>query len=178
LCRGECHGGSGGQLVHRPQKFWVCHDTVILPFYVTVSRGLLADHARGGATPRGAATLPVMRPAQGPAWGNPGQTADRGASARPRVVIIRRVGVFLPRSERSGRVRPLRTSPLAMLVLAGGLCPGCAAVGYTVPVTSPVPGGDVVYVANSSGDIRTTSAALAQAVEEQRAPLQVETFVW
>jgi pimeloyl-ACP methyl ester carboxylesterase len=36
----------------------------------------------------------------------------------------------------------------------------------------------VVYVANSSGDIRTTSAALAQAVEEQRAPLQVETFVW
>jgi pimeloyl-ACP methyl ester carboxylesterase len=36
----------------------------------------------------------------------------------------------------------------------------------------------VVLVANSSGDFRTTSAALCAAVEETGAPLAVDTFVW
>jgi pimeloyl-ACP methyl ester carboxylesterase len=37
---------------------------------------------------------------------------------------------------------------------------------------------DVVYVANGSGDYRTTSAALCQAVRDEGAPLRIETFVW
>jgi pimeloyl-ACP methyl ester carboxylesterase len=36
----------------------------------------------------------------------------------------------------------------------------------------------VVFVANGSGDFRTVSANLCQAVAEAAAPLQVETFVW
>jgi pimeloyl-ACP methyl ester carboxylesterase len=36
----------------------------------------------------------------------------------------------------------------------------------------------VVFVANGSGDFRTVSATLAQAIAETCTPLQVETFVW
>jgi pimeloyl-ACP methyl ester carboxylesterase len=36
----------------------------------------------------------------------------------------------------------------------------------------------VVFVANGSGDFRTASTNLCQAVAEAAAPLQVETFVW
>jgi pimeloyl-ACP methyl ester carboxylesterase len=36
----------------------------------------------------------------------------------------------------------------------------------------------VAFVANGSGDFRTVSAGLAQAVAEAAAPLEVETFVW
>jgi pimeloyl-ACP methyl ester carboxylesterase len=36
----------------------------------------------------------------------------------------------------------------------------------------------VVFVANGSGDARTVSTNLGQAVAEAAAPLQVETFVW
>jgi len=40
------------------------------------------------------------------------------------------------------------------------------------------PNADVVYVADGSGDYRTTSAALGQAVRDTGAPLRIETFVW
>jgi pimeloyl-ACP methyl ester carboxylesterase len=37
---------------------------------------------------------------------------------------------------------------------------------------------DVVFVADGSGDFRTTSAALCEVVRDTGAPLRIETFVW
>jgi pimeloyl-ACP methyl ester carboxylesterase len=63
------------------------------------------------------------------------------------------------------------------------LLAGCAAAGFrpevyraASPPASPPVG--VVFVANGSGDFRTVSTNLCQAVAETAAPLQVETFVW
>jgi pimeloyl-ACP methyl ester carboxylesterase len=63
------------------------------------------------------------------------------------------------------------------------LLTGCGTLGYqsvtyrpTVGYAAPPTG--VVIVANGSGDFRTVSTNLCQAVADSGAPLQVETFVW
>jgi hypothetical protein len=64
---------------------------------------------------------------------------------------------------------------LSLLLLVGG----CAHTQQ--PIVSfgcLAPNADVVFVANGSGDYRTTSIALGQAVNACGAPLRVETFVW
>jgi pimeloyl-ACP methyl ester carboxylesterase len=43
---------------------------------------------------------------------------------------------------------------------------------------STAPDADIVFVADGSGDYRTTSAALGQAVGDTGANLRIETFVW
>src|SRR5919198_4530808 len=72
--------------------------------------------------------------------------------------------------------RPLAV-PLALIV---GACAaaGCAGPGRPDCPPPPAPCADVVFVANSSGDLRTTTAALCRAVEAEGAPLRVETFAW
>jgi pimeloyl-ACP methyl ester carboxylesterase len=73
--------------------------------------------------------------------------------------------------------RALRTrfGLLSILVLAAG----CATSRQPVPSCGCVaPNADVVFVADGSGDYRTTSAALCQAVSACAVPLRVETFVW
>ncbi len=56
---------------------------------------------------------------------------------------------------------------------------GCAASRQPVPSCGCVaPNADVVFVADGSGDYRTTSTALCQAVRASGVPLRVETFVW
>src|SRR5262245_9336883 len=53
-------------------------------------------------------------------------------------------------------------------------CPGEAAA-----LLKPVPAcGDVVFVANGSGDFRSLSANLSRVVAETATPLQVETVPW
>jgi pimeloyl-ACP methyl ester carboxylesterase len=46
------------------------------------------------------------------------------------------------------------------------------------PCGCTAPNADIVYVADGSGDYRTTSRALCEAVNACRLPLRVETFVW
>jgi pimeloyl-ACP methyl ester carboxylesterase len=74
-----------------------------------------------------------------------------------------------------GSERPLPREPVPRSCL-----PLFAVVllGVTAPAGSAAAPRAVVLVANSSGDFRTTSAALCRAVEETGAPLSVETFVW
>src|SRR6185437_14591992 len=75
----------------------------------------------------------------------------------------------------------VRTSFLPRLVLIGSLvlAAGCATTRQ-VPMScgSLSPNADVVYVADGSGDYRTTSAALGQAVRDTGAPLRIETIAW
>lgn len=69
----------------------------------------------------------------------------------------------------------MRLGLLGVLVLAGG----CASSRQPVPPCGCVaPNADVVFVADGSGDYRTTSTALCEAVRACAAPLRVETFVW
>jgi pimeloyl-ACP methyl ester carboxylesterase len=75
----------------------------------------------------------------------------------------------------------VRTSfpPRLVLLSSLALAVGCATTRQTpVSCGSLAPNADVVYVADGSGDYRTTSAALSQAVRDTSAPLRVETFVW
>ncbi len=59
------------------------------------------------------------------------------------------------------------------------LAAGCAASRQSVPSCGcSAPNADVVFVADGSGDYRTTSQALGEAVSACAAPLRVETFVW
>ena len=69
---------------------------------------------------------------------------------------------------------PTRLGLLSILLAAG-----CAT--NRQPVSScgcTMPNADVVFVADGSGDYRTTSRALCEAVRACEAPLRVETFVW
>jgi pimeloyl-ACP methyl ester carboxylesterase len=59
------------------------------------------------------------------------------------------------------------------------LAAGCAANRQQVVTCgSPAPDAGIVVVADGSGDYRTTSAALCQAVRDTGACLRIETFVW
>jgi hypothetical protein len=56
---------------------------------------------------------------------------------------------------------------------------GCASARPQVLTFGcPDPKADVVFVADGSGDYRTASLSLGQAVNATAAPLRVETFVW
>jgi pimeloyl-ACP methyl ester carboxylesterase len=69
----------------------------------------------------------------------------------------------------------MRLGWLSILLLAAG----CASSRQTVPSCGYVaPNADVVFVADGSGDFRTTSRMLCEAVRACGAPLCVETFVW
>jgi pimeloyl-ACP methyl ester carboxylesterase len=72
---------------------------------------------------------------------------------------------------------PLRTR-LGLLGVAL-LVAGCATTRER-PTTCGclAPEADIVFVADGSGDYRTTSAALCEAVRDTGAPLRIETFVW
>lgn len=72
---------------------------------------------------------------------------------------------------------PLRTrlGLLGVLLVAAG----CLRSRQPIPPCGCVaPNADVVFVADGSGDYRTTSRALCEAVSACGAPLRVETFVW
>jgi pimeloyl-ACP methyl ester carboxylesterase len=72
---------------------------------------------------------------------------------------------------------PLRARLHFLCLLA--LAVGCAARRqYVPPCTCAAPNADVVFVADGSGDYRTTSRAVSDAVNACGAPLCVETFVW
>ncbi len=73
------------------------------------------------------------------------------------------------------------TSCLPRLLVLGvlALAAGCAGPRpRPVVCGSLAPESDVVFVADGSGDYRTTSIALCQAIHEQAVPLRIETFVW
>lgn len=56
---------------------------------------------------------------------------------------------------------------------------GCATSRQSVPPCGCVaPNADVVFVADGSGDYRTTSRVLCETVNACATPLRVETFVW
>jgi pimeloyl-ACP methyl ester carboxylesterase len=71
-------------------------------------------------------------------------------------------------------------------MLEYGLAPGggivryrcCLALALALCAVRLAPAQDVVFIANGSGDFRTASRALEQAVAETGAPLQLETLVW
>jgi pimeloyl-ACP methyl ester carboxylesterase len=68
-----------------------------------------------------------------------------------------------------------RFALLSALLLAAG----CASSRQPVaPRGCLAPHADVVFVANGSGDYRTTSIALGEAVSACGAPLRIETLVW
>jgi pimeloyl-ACP methyl ester carboxylesterase len=71
---------------------------------------------------------------------------------------------------------PNRRAVLALSLLLAAC--GCACDRPQTCLALPPCGGDVVFVANSSGDFRTTGAGLRRVVEEDRVPLHVEDFVW
>jgi pimeloyl-ACP methyl ester carboxylesterase len=58
------------------------------------------------------------------------------------------------------------------------LAAGCATSRPPATCGCLAPGANVVYVCDGSGDYRTTSKALCQAVAAQGAPLRIETLVW
>ena len=69
----------------------------------------------------------------------------------------------------------MRLGLLSVLLLAAG----CASSRQPVPSSGYVaPNADIVFVADGSGDYRTTSKALCEATRACGAPLRVETFVW
>lgn len=69
----------------------------------------------------------------------------------------------------------MRLGWLSVLLLAAG----CASSRQIVPPCGYVaPNADVVFVADGSGDFRTTSKMLCEAVSACGDPLRVETFVW
>lgn len=56
---------------------------------------------------------------------------------------------------------------------------GCVSSRQPVPPCGCIaPNADVVFVADGSGDYRTTSKAVGEAVSVSGVPLRVETFVW
>lgn len=63
---------------------------------------------------------------------------------------------------------------LSVLLLAAG----CASGRQPAPCGCLAPNADVVFVADGSGDYRTTSKALCEATRACGAALRVETFVW
>jgi pimeloyl-ACP methyl ester carboxylesterase len=67
-----------------------------------------------------------------------------------------------------------------VLVLFGVLAAGSGcAVNRPFVVYVPPPGPtDIVFVANGSGDYRSTSSALAEAASADSLPLRIETLVW
>ena len=73
----------------------------------------------------------------------------------------------------------MRTFYPACLLL---LLTGCVGACYRPDAYCPVPPAPhpvgVVFVANGSGDFRTVTRGLIQAVTETAAPLQIETCVW
>lgn len=75
----------------------------------------------------------------------------------------------------------LRTAFLSRLILPALLAftAGCAATQQPVVTRgSAAPDADIVFVADGSGDYRTTSTALGRAVGDSGATLRIETFVW
>ena len=68
----------------------------------------------------------------------------------------------------------MRLGLLSVLLLAAG----CASSRQPVACGCLAPHADVVFVADGSGDYRTTSKALCEATSACGAPLRVETFVW
>jgi pimeloyl-ACP methyl ester carboxylesterase len=78
------------------------------------------------------------------------------------------------------RIAVVRTLWQTRLVWLSALCAvGCATSRQ--PVSScgcSALNADVVFVADGSGDYRTTSRALCEAVSTCAAPLHIETFVW
>jgi pimeloyl-ACP methyl ester carboxylesterase len=58
------------------------------------------------------------------------------------------------------------------------LAAGCASNRPPTTCGCTVPNADIVFVADGSGDYRTTSTALCEAVRACGAPLRVETAVW
>ena len=69
----------------------------------------------------------------------------------------------------------MRLGFLTVLLLAAG----CVSSRQPVPSCGCVaPNADVVFVADGSGDYRTTSKALCEATRACGAPLRIETFVW
>jgi pimeloyl-ACP methyl ester carboxylesterase len=71
--------------------------------------------------------------------------------------------------------RPL---PACLFLLAGCSTAGFRPEVYRAASPPASPSVGVVFVANGSGDFRTVSTNLCQAVADATAPLQVETFVW
>ncbi|MGH7170943.1 MAG: serine aminopeptidase domain-containing protein [Gemmataceae bacterium] len=67
-----------------------------------------------------------------------------------------------------------RLGLLSVLLLAAG----CASNRQPVTCGSLAANGDIVFVADGSGDYRTTSKALYEATRACGTPLRVETFVW
>jgi pimeloyl-ACP methyl ester carboxylesterase len=64
-------------------------------------------------------------------------------------------------------------------ILSVLLAAGCFTTRQAVPPCGCTdPNADVVFVADGSGDFRTTSRVLCEAVNACGAPLRVETFVW
>lgn len=112
----------------------------------------------------------------------------RVSRLRPRIVPRPPVLPSLtPRTMVRGFITPLdedavvRTSfwPRLVLISSLALAVGCATTRQTPPSCGYLaPNADVVYVANGSGDYRTTSAALCQAVRDTGAPLCIETIMW
>jgi pimeloyl-ACP methyl ester carboxylesterase len=69
----------------------------------------------------------------------------------------------------------MRLGLLGALLLAAG----CTSTRQPVPSCGcSAPNADVVFVADGSGDYRTTSKGLCEAVNACAAPLRIETFVW
>lgn len=70
---------------------------------------------------------------------------------------------------------PTRLGLVGVLLFAAG----CAAGRQIVPPCGCVdPNADVAFVADGSGDFRTASRVLCEAVNACNVPLRVETFVW
>ena len=74
----------------------------------------------------------------------------------------------------------MRTMILACLVpvLVGCSTAGCRREVCCAPTPPTGPPAGVVFVANGSGDFRTVTANLSQAVAAQGVPLQIETLTW
>jgi pimeloyl-ACP methyl ester carboxylesterase len=69
----------------------------------------------------------------------------------------------------------IRLGLLSVALFAGG----CASMrGQPVSCGCLATNADIVFVADGSGDYRTTSNALCEAVRDTGAPLRIETFVW
>jgi pimeloyl-ACP methyl ester carboxylesterase len=74
------------------------------------------------------------------------------------------------------RTRLLTLLTIFLSVLASG---GCTLNRPpAIPPAPPSPNADIVFVANGSGDSRTTTHALTGAVAATGVPLRVETFPW
>jgi pimeloyl-ACP methyl ester carboxylesterase len=72
----------------------------------------------------------------------------------------------------------VRTLLLISLAPLAFLAAGCATSRQPVTCGCVAPNADIVFVADGSGDFRTTSKALCDAARETGTPLRIETFVW